>query len=48
MQKVKVNCKESSEKPFLVIDNHSAHRSNRVKEYLEANFTLLFMPPYSC
>ena len=48
MQKVKLNCKESSDKPYLVIDNHSAHRSNRVKEYLEANFTLLFMPPYSC
>ena len=35
-------------KPYLVMDNHSAHHSRLVKPVLEEFFTILWMPSYSC
>ena len=34
-------------KPYLLLDGASAHHSKFAREYLEANFKPLFMPPYS-
>ena len=35
-------------RPYLILDNHSAHRSKKLTELLTANFKVLWMPPYSC
>jgi hypothetical protein len=40
--------KDGIQKPFLVLDNHAAHRSKDVRPTLNQYFQPLFMPPYSC
>ena len=35
-------------KPWIVLDNHTAHHSHIGKEALERLFRPLFLPPYSC
>ncbi|TAD92505.1 MAG: IS630 family transposase [Bacteroidetes bacterium] len=42
--------KHKKQKIFLVVDGHTAHKTNEVKAYLDENFDqieLCFLPPYS-
>ena len=34
------------QKPFLVLDNHTAHQSREPRDLLEQFFVLKFFPPY--
>ena len=47
LQQVKrhLNC---STKPYLVFDGHNAHDGRVVREYMNAHFRPLQLPPYSC
>ena len=31
-------------RPYLVLDNHSAHRTRVVRDYLESHFNVLYLP----
>lgn len=35
-------------KPYLVIDNHRAHKAWRVEEFLNKHFNVIWMPAASC
>ena len=48
LQKLQQSVKPGVEKPYLLLDNHSAHRSREQEPFLSENFTVLFIPPYSC
>ena len=48
MLQVLGNLKEGVHRPILILDNAGAHRANDNKQFLDDNFTVMFMPPYSC
>ena len=48
MQQVIDALKEGVIRPILVLDNAAAHKANDNDKLLNDNFTVLFMPPYSC
>ena len=48
MRQVLGNLKEGVHRPVLVLDNASAHRARDNYDILDHNFTLMYMPPYSC
>ena len=43
-----VSSESECEKPYLILDNHSAHKSVEVMAYIKLYFIPLLMPAYSC
>lgn len=48
IQKVIAALRNPEDKPYLVLDNHSSHRSLQVRRLLEAHFNVCFIPTQSC
>ena len=40
--------KENQSRPYLVIDNHAAHKSKKVTMFMETYFKPIWLPAYSC
>jgi len=48
IQRVIAAFKNPEDKPYLVLDNHSSHKSLQVRRLLEAHFKVCFIPTQSC
>jgi transposase len=42
--KIVQGLKRGIKRPYLVLDNHTAHRTKRVKELLSQHFNVLYLP----